>query len=290
MSDPPNPNPNPNADPAQLGPYFLIARARSQGADRDDLGRRYGQDGRRAPDALDAEVIQGRLEAMVFMVLSVRRSLIPSAQALSWFPGGRVELILGQIERVARTSVELAYHLCTQAPEVLRHLPDAEVPDWVIGLLDVYDRSGTQGGIRTMQAVAGYAEALTQNRGSLRLDQARVVLDSFVAGLAGRRLKLAEGEGAYTDTETLFVPASLARLPAREANFRLYKALIAHLWAQAWFGTWRGPFLERLAAFPDQGRALALFQALETLRLDACLTRELPGLAREMRGLAQTPT
>ena len=287
MSDPPNSNPNP--DPAQLGPYFLIARARSQGADRDDLGRRYGQDGRRAPDALDAEVIQGRLEAMVFMVLSVRRSLIPSAQALSWFPGGRVELILGQIERVARTSVELAYHLCTQAPEVLRHLPDAEVPDWVIGLLDVYDRSGTQGGLRTMQAVAGYADALTQNRGSLRLEQARVVLDSFVAGLAGRRLKLAEGEGAYTDTETLFVPASLARLPAREANFRLYKALIAHLWAQAWFGTWRGPFLERLAAFPDQGRALALFQALETLRLDACLTRELPGLAREMRGLAQTP-
>ncbi len=280
MSNPPNP------DPAQLGPYFLIAGARSQGADRDDLARRYGQHGHRAPDALDAEVIQGRLEAMVFMVLSVRRSLVPSSHALSWFPAGRVELILGQIERVARTSVELAYHLCTQAPEVLLHLPDADVPDWVIELLDVYDRSGTQGGIRTMQAVAGYAQGLAQNRGCQRLDQARVVLDAFVAGLAGRRLKLAEGEQAYTDTETLFVPAALARLPDRQANFRLYKALIAHLWAQTWFGTWRGPFLERLDAYPDPGRALGLFQALETLRLDACLARELPGLAREMRALA----
>jgi nitric oxide reductase NorD protein len=282
MSTPPNPNP----DPAQLGPYFLIARARSQDADRDDLARRYGQEGRRAPDALDAEVIQGRLEAMVFMVLSVRRSLASSARALSWFPGGRVELILGQIEQVARTSVELAYHLCTQAPEVLRHIPDVDVHDWVIELLEVYDRSGTQGGIRTMQAVAGYAEGLARNRGCQRLDQTRVVLDSFVAGLAGRRLKLAEGEAAYTDTETLFVPESLAWLPVREGNFRLYKALIAHLWAQTWFGTWRGPFLQRLAGYQDPGRALALFHALETLRLDACLARELPGLAREMRALA----
>jgi nitric oxide reductase NorD protein len=283
MASPPSP------DSAQLGPYFLIARAHSQEAQRADLAERYGQGGQRAPDALPPDVIQARLEAMVFMVLSVRRSLVPSAQALSWFPGHRVELILGQIERVARTSVELAYHLCTQAPEVLRHLPDSRVPDWVIDLLEIYDRSGTQGGIRAMQAVAGYAEALARSRGCQRLDQARVVLDSFVAGLAGRKLKLAEGDRAYTDTETLFVPAALARLPERGSNFRLYKALIAHLWAQTWFGTWRGPFLERLEVYPEPGRALALFQALETLRLDACLARELPGLAREMLALAPVP-
>ena len=219
------------------------------------------------------------------MVLSVRRSLVPSAQALAWFPAARAELILAQIERVAHTSVELAYHLCTHAPEVLRHLPDADVPVWVLELLEVYDRTGTQGGIRAMQGVAAFAATLAQNRGCQRLDQARVVLDPFVAGLAGRRLKLAEGDAAWTDSETLFVPATLTRFPSREANYRLYKALIAQLWAQNWFGTWRGPFLDRLAAFPDPGRALALFQALETLRLDACIARELPGLGREMGAL-----
>jgi hypothetical protein len=107
----------PNSDSAQLGPYFLIARTRNQGPVEHDLASRYGQDGHRAPDALDAEAIHARLEAMVFMVLSVRRSLVPSAQALAWFPAARVSLMLGQIERVAQTSVELAYHLCTQAPE-----------------------------------------------------------------------------------------------------------------------------------------------------------------------------
>ena len=275
----------PNSDSAQLGPYFLIARTRNQGPVEHDLASRYGQDGRRAPDALDAEAIHARLEAMVFMVLSVRRSLVPSAQALAWFPAARVSLILGQIERVAQTSVELAYHLCTQAPEVLLHLTDADLHPWVIELLETYDRSGVQGAIRVMQSVASYAQGLARNRGCQRLDQARVVLDSFVAGLAGRRLKLVEGDTAYTDTETLYVPPLLAELPTREDNFRLYKALIAHLWAQAWFGTWRGPFLDRLAGYADQVRALGLFQALETLRLDACLARELPGLAREMRAL-----
>ena len=122
MSQPQNP------DPAQLGPYFLVAHGQRAQVDQNDLARRYGQDGRRPACALPAEDIQARLEAVVFMVLSVRRSLVPSAQALAWFPAGRAELILAQIERVAHTSVELAYHLCTHAPEVLRHLPDADVP------------------------------------------------------------------------------------------------------------------------------------------------------------------
>ena len=105
MSQPQNP------DPAQLGPYFLIAHGQRAKVDQTDLAKRYGQDGRRPADALPAEAIQARLEAVVFMVLSVRRSLAPSAEALAWFPAGRVELVLAQIDRVARTSVELAYHL-----------------------------------------------------------------------------------------------------------------------------------------------------------------------------------
>lgn len=45
----------PNSDSAQLGPYFLISRTRNQGVVEHDMARRYGQDGCRAPDALDAD-------------------------------------------------------------------------------------------------------------------------------------------------------------------------------------------------------------------------------------------
>ena len=55
------------------------------------------------------------------------------------------------MEGVCRTSLDLAYHLCVHAPEVLRHLPDDAIHPWVLELLEVYDQKGTQGCIRVMR-------------------------------------------------------------------------------------------------------------------------------------------
>jgi nitric oxide reductase NorD protein len=122
------------------------------------------------------------------------------------------------------------------------------------------------------------------------------VLGSFTAGLAGRHLKLQVGDEVFTDTEVIHLPERLTHFQDRPGNYRLYKAMIAHQWAQVWFGTWRVPVVERLQRFPDPARALSLFHALECICLDTCLARELPGLWREMkrlddppRGLAQGP-
>lgn len=276
-------------DPIFLGQDDFLARRRQAEPDPAELAARYGVEGQRAPDALPVDAIHAELERLVFMVLSIRRSVRPAALALSYFPRARTELMLGQIALVARTSVELAYHLASHAPEALRALPDGDLHDWVIRLLEIYDRSGTQGGIRAMREVAQFAAGLEAERSGQPFAAVAAVLQTFVAGLAGRRLKLATGEEVYTDTETLFLPELLARFPSRSDNFRLYQAMIAHLWAQARFGTWRQPVAERLTDFREPPRALALFQALEGLRLDACLARELPGLWREMARLADRP-
>ncbi len=74
----------------------------------------------------------------------------------------------------------------------------------------------------------------------------------------------------------------LSRFAARADNFRLYKAMVAHQWAQTWFGTWRPNLSESVAQFTDPARAIRLFHALETVRLDACIARELPGMYRDM--------
>lgn len=273
----------------ELSPEEYLARLRGARIDPADLAARYGQDGRAAPDALSVQVIQERLEAIVYMVLSMRRSVRPAAEALAWFPGARVEALFGHIERVTRTSLDLAYHLCVHAPEMLRHLPDEAIHEWVISLLDTYDRSGTQGAIRAMQAVADHAERLRDRHATVRLGEIQVVLDAFLNGLAGRRLTLQVGDDLYTDTETLFLPARLVWFADAGENFRLYKAMIAHHWAQTWFGTWREPVSERLAQSRDPGLTLALVRSAECLRLDARLAIELPGLWREMQRLAARP-
>ena len=67
------------------------------------------------------------------------------------------------------------------------------------------------------------------------------------------------------------------------------------MWAQTWFGTFKRATLQSphisslLAEFEEPGRANKLFNLLETFRLNACIKRELPGLAREMYGLHPTP-
>ena len=43
--------------------------------------------------------------------------------------------------------------------------------------------------------------------------------------------------------------------------------------------------IEALSTYPDSVKALKHFHALETLRLEACIGRELPGLYREMQRL-----
>jgi nitric oxide reductase NorD protein len=118
-------------------------------------------------------------------------------------------------------------------------------------------------------------------------DDVHGVLELFVRGLSGRALKLEADTHAYTDTVTLFLPQRLARFQQQDRNFVLYKAMAAHLWAQTRYGTFRAGLSGALAAYPDVQRATALFHALETIRLDACIERDLPGLYRDLRGLRE---
>ncbi len=78
----------------------------------------------------------------------------------------------------------------------------------------------------------------------------------------------------------------VGRLPDKDANFRLYKALAVHQWAQNWYGTWRGGHLlgaVEAGLLPEE--QLDTFHALETVRIDACIARDFPGLHRDMAAL-----
>ena len=92
----------------------------------------------------------------------------------------------------------------------------------------------------------------------------------------------------------LYLPARLPGFARREDNYRLYKALTAHAWAQTRYGSFRLPQNELLsahfAAFPDPDKAQRLFHALETARLDARLLRATcPGFIATCRSCKRWP-
>ena len=209
----------------------------------------------------------------------------PVARALAKLTREEQDFVLDWIKRVASTHITLAFHFAKRAPDLIRRLDPRAIEAWAIQLCDTYDRAGIYAALSVAEQVDAYARAgQTHTEGAL-FDDIAGVLGNFVRGLSGRKLMIEQGDGAYTDSERIVLPAITTRLASRDDNFKLTKATVALLWAQTRFGTLRVDIVAACAGYPDPDRALRHFNALETLRLTACIGRELPGLHREMQRL-----
>ncbi len=245
------------------------------------------------PQAWTATELEDWLDEELDAALSLRRTSHAAALALASLGRDQQDFARHWITIVAKTNPELAFHFANRAADGLKRMNPDDTEAWIIQAMDVYDKMGLYPAIAALGAVEAFATARAERARAATLEDVGPMLELFLQALSGRRLRLENGEHAFTDTTRLFLPASIASYPSRAENLRLYKAMAAHLWAQTWFGTFPGGDPERLVtrcqAFPDPDYACALFHALETIRLDACLARELPGLYRELRALHDRP-
>ncbi len=203
------------------------------------------------------------------------------ATTLARYPRDAQDFVLDWTRRIATTHREVAYRFAQRAGELLGRMDTRLMEAWVLHTMDVYDRSGLYPALRAIDEVENFAQLRHEHTAGALFEEVDGVLAGFAHGLAGRYLKLARGDGAYTDGETLYLPPVVATLATAADNFQLCKALVAYMWAQTRFGAFRGELLVGLAN-ASHPQALEVLSALESLRLEACLERELPGLHREM--------
>ncbi len=253
---------------------------------------RVDPDRGRGQPPLDAATLEERLDALLDAVLSSRRTAARPALALAAFSRAQQEFALHWASVIAKTNSEMAFQFVTHVPAAFERMRLADVQAWVIRAMDVYDRQGLYPGSAAFRDVEAFVEQRAVSEHAVLFDDVAGILEHFLRGLSGRDLKLEPADTWFTDTETLFVPGTVNRFADRVLNFQLYKAIVVHLWAQTWFGTFSAhaaaPTLARLAQrYDDPLLATRLFDALETIRLDACIERELKGLARQMRALQQ---
>jgi nitric oxide reductase NorD protein len=232
--------------------------------------------------------LEEALDELLWAALSSRRTAAPAARSLAALDRGAQDFVLHWVEVVEKTNAESAYQLASHAAEAFARLDQDGVRAWILLAMDLYDRAGVYAAVDVFQNVARFAEHALLREAGVVLEEVVRVLERFVQGLAGRRLGLQGDKETYTDTETLFLPEVVVRFPTRQENFQLYKATAVHLWAQNRFGTWRPHLPEALARYPDPERAARIFHALETLRLDACIAAELPGMHRDMEALRRS--
>lgn len=227
--------------------------------------------------------LQTRLELLINPTRKSHSGVHGAALALAEYNLVEQNRFLKALGRMVRQDADLAECFCRDAPPALGILPDRTWLPWVEHILKTYSGAGLAAAI---EVVGDF----TSRRWQARDDTAGVsytdiagIMEAFVLGLSGRTLKLDTTENSYTDTETLCFPAHIDRYPDRDSNFQLYKACAAHQWAQTQFGTWDLDPQTTIAAYGDGERALQLFHRLETFRLDACIARALPGVARDMQ-------
>ena len=196
------------------------------------------------------------------------------------------DFILGWIRRIASTHITLAWQFGRRAPALLPRMERRLLEAWAVHTCDVFDRSGLQNALRVMEQVDTFDEVQHRHDAAGALfDDIAPVLGNFVCGLSGRRLRIEEGDAAWTDGERIVLPPLIAALPNLDDNFQLAKITVALLWAQTRFGSLRVDHAAIAAGYADPDRALIRLYALETLRLTARIARELPGLHRQMQRL-----
>ncbi len=238
-----------------------------------------------ATEPFNAQQLEKRLDEALDPVLSSRRTAQPLAIRLAVVERELQEFTLHWVAVIARTSGEMAYQFAALAPQALGRLDRATVEAWIIHAMDVFDREGLYRGASELKNLDAFIASTRSASQTVTLEAAHNVLALFICGLSGRRLKVEAASEPYTDTETIHLPARIAHYASNAQNFAVYKAMTTHLWAQTRYGTFNcNPWAE-LGAYPDAHAALSLYNYFETVRLDAIIARELPGLAHEIAGL-----
>jgi len=234
-----------------------------------------------AQPPLSAAAIQERLDHYLEVEFTFHHTQQLSAD-LARLPREQQDFALDWVRRIATTHVTLAHEFARRAPGLMARMDPRVIEAWAVRLCDNYDRLGLYPALRFVEDADSFMQSRHANAADVLFEDVSGVLGNFVRGLAGRKLKLEQGEYPHTDSERIFLPAITAALESAADNFKLAKATCAMLWAQVRFGTLRVDLPAACAAYPDPERALRQLHGLETVRLTACIGRELPGLLRDM--------
>ncbi len=247
------------------------------------------------PQSLSQQQLESVLDEYLDPVLSSRRTSEEPAAELASLPLEEQEFSLHWTNVIRKSNAEMAFQFVSLASKALKAIGTEGARQWLLHAMDIYDKEGLYPGSAALHNLEEFGGEYRLSHITVTLEQVRNVVETIIRGLAGRKLKIQSGKSTYTDTENIYLPASINRFNDPDLNYQLYKILAVHLWAQTWFGTFKrsapdSPFVrELLEEFDENGKAVKLFNLLETFRLNACIKRELPGLAREMYGLHPTP-
>ena len=190
---------------------------------------------------LGHEKLETLLDEYLDPVLSSRRTSEEPVRGLLPLSRPHQDFALHWTDVIRKSNAEMAFQFVSRVPMALKLMDTEGTRQWLLHAMDIYDKEGLYPGSAVLEKIESFAQEFRLSHITVKLEQIRGILETIVCGLSGRTLKIESGISAFTDTETLYLPAALNHFNQREENYRLYKIMAVHLWAQTWFGTFRRP-------------------------------------------------
>ena len=105
---------------------------------------------------------------------------------------------------MARSSSGMAFNFVSHVCHALRLMDEAGVEAWLLACMDIYDTRGLHPAVAAFKDVERFAREYQARATGLSFDEVVNVLEAFVHGLNGRRLKIECGEhGLYRYRDTV---------------------------------------------------------------------------------------
>ncbi|MEM7540620.1 MAG: VWA domain-containing protein [Pseudomonadota bacterium] len=196
------------------------------------------------------------------------------------------EFVYRWTELIGESDKELAACFVMRSASAFGALEKDGVQAWIDTAMDAFDNRGLGAGIEVFEKPQDFVERYSGQHLRCGFDEVVSFLQHFVTGLGGRELRIDTGESTYTDTDTLYLPEAISEFGALDDNSSLFKLTATHLWSQTWYGTWRYQVVEQLLRHHSLDFDLPIFNRLEAIRLQACIERDYPGLARQFSAFA----
>jgi len=219
--------------------------------------------------------------------------------------------LLLHAQTLADIKPELAFHFLLKVGDLLKFIKPEALDKWVALVLDISDVEGLNPAKEFILALNDHPLFIRHWGEGVSFFEVHGILQNYVHALGNQDFHLEPGPNHYTDTQTIYVPERISVFPRKEDNALLYKIMITHKFLQTKLGTYGLDLnklhqVEHTAAFqtnehfrkdatPPLSRfwnlfsdpllAEDLFNFFETIRIEAWIKENLPGLFREMNRL-----
>ncbi len=202
----------------------------------------------------------------------------------------------------------LAFTFLENVNEACGLLADEGLEAWVRGAIAIYESEGLHAARSYLARVSETALPFSSSDRARTREQVVHRLRLLISGLAGRDMAFRTSEVKYTDTETIHAPEVFSRFADGDANELHARSALIHACCQVRYRSFHLPqslvhtriqalslpsvddperagiqvFLELLADAIGREEAFRLYALVDTIRIEARLRREFPGLDRDL--------